>query len=64
MEEELQKWSEVQIRARCVRRLLSYVKDNNRLPLFAIAARFRNADGDAVSERPIRRYQHKNGIRS
>ncbi len=49
---------------RCVRRLLNYVRDNKRLPLFVIAARFRTLDGTKLSERTIRRYLHKDGVRS
>ena len=48
----------------CVQRLLNYVRENNSLPLFAIAAIFRATDGDTVSERTIRRCLHNNGIRS
>ena len=32
--------------------------------MFAIAARFRNADGDTLSARTTHRYRHKNRIRS
>ena len=49
---------------RCVRRLLNYVRDNNRQPLFVIAARFRTKNGEKLSERTIRRYLHKNGVKS
>ena len=49
---------------RCVRRLLNYVKDNGKLPLFAIASQYRAANGDRLSERTIRRYLHRNGINS
>lgn len=49
---------------RCIRRLLNYVRDNNRQPLFVIATRFRTKDGVKLSERTIRRYLHKNGVNS
>ena len=49
---------------RCIRRLLNYVKANNRLPLFLIAVRFRTVDGTRLSQRTIRRYLHNNGLRS
>ena len=49
---------------RCVRRLLNYVKSNNRQPLFVVAASFRTLDGTRLSERTIQRYLHKNGVRS
>ncbi len=38
---------------RCVRRLLNYVRDNNRQPLFVIAAKFRTKNGEKLSERTI-----------
>ncbi len=49
---------------RCIRRLLNYVKANNREPPFVIAARFRTKDGTKLAQRTIRRYLHKNGVRS
>ena len=49
---------------RCVRRLLNYVKANSKLPLYAIAVRFRTVEVRNLSERTIRRYLHKNGIQS
>ena len=49
---------------RCQRRLIKYVRDNNKQPLFVIAARFRTLDGTKLSKRTIRRYLHKKHIRS
>ncbi len=49
---------------RYVRRLLNYVRDNNRQPLFVIAARFRTKNGEKLSERTLRSYLHKNGVKS
>ena len=49
---------------RCVRRLLNYVRENSKLPLYAIAVRFRTLRGSNLSDRTIRRYLHKNEIQS
>ena len=47
-----------------VRRLLNYIIENSKLPLFAIAVRFRTVQGSNLSEPTIRRCLHKNGMRS
>ncbi len=49
---------------RCVWRLLSSVRENNKLLLFVVAARFRTLDGSKLSKRTIQRYLDKNGIHS
>ncbi len=49
---------------RCVRRLILYVRKNNKMPLYTIAANFRASNGTKLSERTIRGYLHKNGIHS
>ena len=52
------------LKPRCVRRLLKYVRENNRVPLFIVAARFRTLDGSKLTQRTIRLYLHESGIRS
>ena len=49
---------------RCVRRLLNFVRKNNKQPLFYIAANFKTIDGSNLSQKTIKRYLHRNGIRS
>ncbi len=49
---------------RCVRRLILYVRKNNKMPLYTIAANFRASSGTKLSERTIRRYLRKNGTHS
>ena len=49
---------------RCVRKLLNYVRDNGRLPLFAIASQFRAANSERLSVRTLQRYLHRDGINS
>ncbi len=43
---------------RCVRRLILYVRKNNEMPLYTIAANFRSSNGTKLSARTIRRYLH------
>ena len=49
---------------RCHRRLINYVRDNNKQLLLVIAARFRILDGTKLSIRTIRRYLHRKDILS
>ena len=44
--------------------MIELYSKNNKLPLYMIAAQFRNADGTKLSVRSIGRYLHNNGIRS
>ena len=49
---------------RCQRRLLNFVRNNSKQPLYMIAAQFHNSDGTTLSARSIGRYLHNNGILS
>ena len=49
---------------RCIRRLIIFVRKNNRMPLFMIAAQFRTLDGVPLTPKTIRKYLHKSGINS
>ena len=46
----------------CVRRVLNYVRNNNKLLLYMIVQNFKMANGINLSFRTIRRYLHKNRI--
>ena len=49
---------------RCVRRLLNFVRNNNKQPLFYIAVNLKTLDGSKLSQKTIKRYVHRSGIRS
>lgn len=50
------------LRPRCYRRLLNYVRNNNKQPLYMIAAQFRTVNGTKLSVRTIQRYVHCSSI--
>ena len=49
---------------RYIRRLLNFVRNNNKQPLFYIASNFKALNGSTLSQKTIKRYLQKNGIRS
>ena len=48
----------------CVRRLIVFLRKNNRMPLFAIAAQFGTLDGIPIAPKTIRKFLHKSTIKS